>query len=270
MPVADAAVASGVEAANQMKMQQLAGGATGATDAAQLNQAGAALAGAAGQQQLAQSQQAVQRPIAAAANVVAARRSDAQAAVAGRELAVAAAQRGNELKLASMDSDLKRELVDARTQFATDEAGRLVLNQQQLADLAISKAKSREELATKLQYMEQASKKRLLAVDLMYKKAMQDLDARTKQAIQSGNQQAIAAVAEYKNQIMSQFQAEVADAQNKAMKNGAIWATLGALGGGALAYYYSNGDMTATAAGAAAGAKVGEGGSKSGLLPELA
>jgi hypothetical protein len=232
MPVANESVAAGVNSANLMKMQQLAGQAPQSTDAAQVATAGAQIASAAGQAQLGKTAAAIQQPIQAAQNVVAARRSDAQAAAAGRELAVAAAQTGNELKLAQMDSELKREMVDARARFATDESGRLVLNASQLADLAVSKARSREELEGKLQSMEQVSKRKLQATELMYKRAMQDLDFRTQQAIQSGNQQAAQSIAAYKNQIAAAFQAEVAEAQNKAMLIQTIFGIGGAVIGG--------------------------------------
>lgn len=251
MPAANAGVAQQVDASNLLRAQQVAGAAPAGADSGQLRTAGAGMAASAGQTQVERTAAAAQTQLAGAQNVVATRRLEAQSAAAGRELHVAANRRANELRLAQLDSETKRELIDARAKFATDEAGRLILNQKQLADLALVKAKSREELANRMQYMEQASKKRLLATDLMYKRATQEIEARTARAIQEGRQDVAQQLAEYKRQIQEAYMAEVAEAQNRAM---IIQGVLGI--GGAVAGGIFGGPMGA-AAGYSAGSGVG-------------
>lgn len=66
--------------------------------------------------------------------------------------------------LANLGAYTKQVLFDQRLTFAQDEAGRKFTNMQQLADYAVLSAEKDEDLAMKLQDMQQANEKEIIAL----------------------------------------------------------------------------------------------------------
>lgn len=79
-------------------------------------------------------------------------------------------------QLASIGRDAKQKLFDARLQFETDEAGRKFSNEKQLMDYAVVSAVNQQQLADKLQLIEQAGKRELIIMEIAQRKIEQALE----------------------------------------------------------------------------------------------
>lgn len=180
----------------------------------------------------------------------------------GREQ-VAAAQRGTEegrltaaARTSDLDSQTKDQILGSRLQFNQDNAGRLFLNQRQLADWALTRAKSGEDLKGYQQQVEQASQRKLAMMDVAQKKLTQALQQgyiRQKGDMDHATYLKIA-------QAKSDLEREIQKAKAKSAGDAQIWSTAGAIGGAVIggAIGSAAGPM-GMAAGANAGAGIGQG-----------
>lgn len=233
MPVADTGAAERVQAGQMMRLQAAAGAPqAGAATSQQLREAGTSAAQqAAGEDVQAAAgriKQAVDAFAPAAQGAIAQKSSEAEAAQADRAVGLGEVQLAAEKAEATLGSTLKHQLVDARTQFAYDEAGRAVLNSTQLADWAVTNARSKEDLENKAQEIQHVTQRKQQILQQMQTKAMQMLDERTREAVQAGNHELAKQLMDYKVQIEQGFVKSQAEFANKFAKNTAIGTLIGA------------------------------------------
>lgn len=228
MPVRNASAMTGVQQANALGVQSLAGQMT--QKAVQLpsikqaaQQVGAAQATATGQQQAQVAQQASQQASDVGRLNLQAQQNVAQNTAALRKVALDKQGLTNQAKLANMSSDAKQELFDKNMQFKRDEAGRAYFNERQAADWAVTKAKTAEEFENYKQRAEQAYDRQAAILDALHKRLAQELENETRKSIQDTNQEYTKQLYEYKQRIK--------EAQRKAAakksKSGAIWSAAG-------------------------------------------
>jgi hypothetical protein len=178
----------------QQALQQQAAGQQMQMAAAQqaVQQQGAIQQQAAAQQELAQK--AAQQQAELQQNVGLARQEEATKnkltdgeIASNNRLAAAGIEADNNLSflsrkqredLSNLGRDVKAKLFDSRIQFARDENGRKFTNERQLMDFAVASAKSQQELAQKLQTMEQVATREIYM--------METAAAKMSQALQNG------------------------------------------------------------------------------------
>lgn len=247
LPGASERVTKGMKAARETQLQeQIAGAPKGAgTQAAQ--QLGAKQAAAAGQQALqagAQQQQQLQQVGGLAAQE---RGLQAEQKVGEAQRGLSKQARRLADKLSEVSEDAKDELLDEQLSFKRDEANRALMNERQMADWAITKAKNREEY---LDYAQSAMQMHERKVKML--KAAHD---KIKQAIKQGyviegqrlDQDA-------KRKLIEQERAmkeKMIDEENKRRNKEAMWRAGGSLVGAGVGTYFGG------AGGGKAGAETG-------------
>jgi hypothetical protein len=139
---------------------------------------------------------------------------------------------------------VKQQVFDSRLQFKADERGRNFSNARQLADYAVASARDRQELAERLQDMQQSYEKEQIMFDAVNKKLVQAIEAEYKKSEQERDQEMLRTLAEMKRAAEREQRRRAAKAQaiNSIIVGGATIA--GAVYGGP--------------AGAAAGAGLGQ------------
>ena len=154
-------------------------------------------------------------------------------------------------KLASISVQLKNELVDKQTTFATDEMGRTLFNDRQLMDWTMQKAKSQQDLLNYEQSVNQMSQLRMG----MLKQSKAVLEQAMTEGSDTYNQvQGIAA----KQAIQAAYHALDMKIKQEAAKQASragLFAGVGAVIGAVVGAYVSGG--TGAAAGATLGAGAG-------------
>lgn len=257
MPVANRRVADAVERARQTQLASYGGAAYNAqapVSASQVSAAGAGVtqsAGTAAAQGAAKNQETIAAPAAAAAlqGMQQGVANEASEASIGTSMQ----QRSAEDRLASLDAGLKRELIDRRMAFGRDENGRMVANTQQLADLAVVKAKSATDLQKYKQIMDQSTRKKISLLKTMYQKMEQELSSRTSQEIQDLEQSTKVNIKQAMGDLQGQIGEREAELANRSMQYGAIAGLIGMVGGGIAA------GPAGASAGGGAGQKIGAG-----------
>lgn len=257
MPVANRRVADAVERARQTQIASYGGAAynTGAqVSAGQVAAAGAGVtqqAGAQAAQGAAKNQETIAAPAGQAALQGMQQGVANQASEAG--IGLSQQQRSAEDRLASLDAGMKRDLIDARMAFGRDENGRMVANTQQLADLAVVKARDATDLQRYKQTMDQATRKKISLLKTMYQKMEQELQNRTSKEIQDLEQSTKINIKSAMQDLQNQIGDRENELANRSMQYGAIAGLLGMVGGGVM------GGPAGAAAGGSAGQKVGSG-----------
>jgi len=89
--------------------------------------------------------------------------------------------------LSKLGQDVKMELFDKNQTFEKDELGRKFSNERQLADYAVATARSNEELADKMQSMEQASNRENMLYEAMMNKISTTLELESRGKISKLN-----------------------------------------------------------------------------------
>jgi hypothetical protein len=208
----------------------------------------------AGQIQLQATQRAQERTGQIAQLGEQARAQAAGADIAGRKIDLVREQRENESTLEKLGRDAKQELFDARIQFAKDESGRQLMNEGQLADWAVSNAKSTEELRDRTQTANLLHQRRMDMLQIGYEKVSTALRFEQAKTEQTRNHRRIQELAEAEQNLRLELQREQNDAKNKQ----AMWQTggtiAGTVAGGVLG---SAGGPAGTVAGASIGGAVG-------------
>jgi hypothetical protein len=149
--------------------------------------------------------------------------------------------------LAKVDFRLKNQLIDQQIDIKKNAAGRALLNESQLQDYAITKAKNDIELNKYAQMMEQASKKKLYMLQQANKLLLQAVQQGYLQEGQELTQAQQKELAYQQKALESKIQREQAAAANRQAMFGAIGTVVGATAGA-----FAGGP-----AGAAAGAQLG-------------
>lgn len=255
LPAGNTRLASGLQAARDMQMQQFAAKApTTAAITPMAQQAGAQLATQAGQESLALQQQAAQQQQQLQQQALQQQQMAAQAEQATLQAAAENQKIQNIQRFSNLSEQAKKELLDSRLQFSRDEAGRQFLNERQLGDFAVLQAKNREELANYVQRETQAHerKKQTLqhAMSLIEQQLKQEYLVNKKiadqlsTAKQSGKElgtterlaqqsaQKLIELETEKRIIESSILQDIANQEAKAAKWGMILGVAGAVGGG--------------------------------------
>lgn len=147
--------------------------------------------------------------------------------------------------LSKLGRDVKQQLFDSRLQFERDDMGRKFSNERQMADWAVATANSREELAGRLQTIQQASERELILLRAAHAKLSQALqqgfDDEKRELDQASKGRMIQAKADLERQI-----------EAKAARGAAMGNIISGIASGAVAGFMAGGP-----AGAAAGAGIG-------------
>lgn len=170
LPGADKKTMAGLSAARDTALQEQIAGAPKTAGPAQAQQIGSQQAQVAGKQALAvgakaqQQQQQIGQVGLEQAGV------ESQARIGEATRGVSKQERGFANRLNRLSEDSKMELLDEQMVFRTDEAGRAMMNERQMADWAMANARSNEEYqdyiqtigqmhGRKIQLLEAASQK---------------------------------------------------------------------------------------------------------------
>lgn len=248
IPVANARVAQGQQAARDLQLQQAVKQAPSSMGTQQAQQVGAQQAATAGQQQLATQEAGIQQQAQVGQLATQATQQQQQGQMAGLEQGLEKQRQDNVQKFAQLSQQAKQEMFDSRMQFQRDEMGRLVANERQLADYARLTAENDEQFRTYAQQAQQAHEMKIQTLETINRRlqaAMQDEAIRKQEGLDRLSQQQIL---QMQRDVERQMQQAKADAAKKTAMYGAIGtvagAGIGALGG---------------PAGAAAGASIGGG-----------
>lgn len=251
MPVANQRVQDAIARQQQQNIAKLAGGAY--TAGAQVtpgavSAGGAQIAQAAGQQAVAGQQAGQQMAAAGAGAALTGMGQQAANATTEAGLGTASMQRDVETRMSDLSIGLKKQLVDDRMAFGRDENGRQVMDTQQMADFAVTKAKDSTDLQRYQQIMDQATKKHIQMLRAMQAQFQQTLQSKTSKEIQDMEQQTGVDLYRATKDLGLQIQARETELANRSMQYGAagglIGMAIGAVAGGP--------------GGAAAGGKAGQ------------
>lgn len=257
MPVANQAVASGLQQAQQTQLQQAIKTATPT--------AGATAAQTVGGQQatamaapVVQAQANTQQQVGQVANIAQNQAGiESQQRVGQQQSAVSNTARQNAAKLAALDNDVKNQLLDQQLTFNKDERGRTLLNDRQLADVAILKAKTEEDIAAYKQNVDQMNARKLQAMQAAYHKLAQTL----KSGVAADGQRLDFQTKQEIKTMMNEAEKSIQKAKNDAEAKAAMWAAAGTVVGTVVGAYFG-GAGGAKAGGQAGGAAGGYAGSQ--------
>jgi hypothetical protein len=218
--------AQGATAMQQSAQVGAQPGGFGALNARSLSQAGASM-GAAQQAAVTQSvQQGTQEQAQAAQDQVALEQAGAQDNLRALKLAVSKQSRELSQKLYEQEGQTGSEIFDANMQFQTDELGRGVLNDRQLADYAVLTARSQEELANYEADISQALERK----QQIFRQSYAVLEQAEKQAFESeqteANQDLQRRIALAKKKLHD----DMAKIQQEGANKAAIWGAVTAVG----------------------------------------
>jgi hypothetical protein len=172
-----------------------------------------------------------------------------QQALSQKKLSVQAQSQKNTDTLSSINVQVKQELIDKQNQFASDAMGRTIFNDRQLADLAIFKAQSQNDLDQYEQNVHEQTQKRMAMLQQAQKviqDTMQNGAASWNQTMNQDLQKQLA-------QQAYNLQQKLTAAQNRANSNAAIFSGAGMVIGAVV------GGVLTGGAGAMAGASIGAG-----------
>lgn len=248
LPVANAKVAAGQQAARDMQLQQaVAKAPVGANTTQASQQTGAAAATSAGAQMVDAAQNQVKQQGQIGAVGLADQQAQAQSNVAGLRQGARQQELDNVQKFAQVSEAAKQEMFDKQMNFTKDEQGRTFFNERQLADFARLTADNDEQFKDYAQNAEQLNKRKLQSMEHAYKITMQDLQQKQNLAEQKKDQQAQLQINQIRKEIEEKMQRERARAANRA----AAWQAGGMIVGAAA------GAFVGGPAGAMAGAQLG-------------
>lgn len=155
---------------------------------------------------------------------------DASTTLSTREQALAKSQFDQQQRLSKLSSDLAKRLHDDTLAFKRDDLGRTVLNEQQMLDYAVIKAKSAEELENFRTLKEQVLSRKQAVMKQVYAVISQKLQQITEQEMQQDSTQ-FTWEQQQENQKLKEFLAQAKkaaqDKMDKARREGqkdAAWA----------------------------------------------
>lgn len=156
-------------------------------------------------------------------------------------------------KLNKLDNRLKTQLLDDQLKFQKDQAGQTLLNTRQLADWAVTKAKSKEEYLNYAQQAQQMYQKDIMLHEAAYNKLRQALELGY---IKKGQKLDIETKLRLKK-AKAAIEKQIRDKKNKAKNKMSMWSAGGKILGGVAAGIYSGGNPLAIKAGMAGGETLG-------------
>lgn len=221
LPVANSRVATGMQAARDLQLQNAAAAAPATMSSGAIQQAGAQQAATAGQQQVAQAQNNLEQQTQVGQLGLNQQKAESQNTLGQLQMGQKNEELGNLQRLGSIDEQAKQELYDTQMQFAKDESGRTLFNQRQLLDYAASKAQGDEQFKNYTQQAQQLNARKMQLMETAYNKVTADLDSQFKQAEQGKDQKAMQEIKQRKQDLSRQMTAE----KNKAANNTAMWST---------------------------------------------
>ena len=251
MPVANQRVATGIRAARDLQLQQAVAGAgqiPASAQAAVAQQIGAATTAQAGKQLVEAAGQEASKQASIAQLGQAEQARVAELRLGRQSIASQAEQQQLTNRLAGIDEKAKQELFDRRLQLNQDAAGRKFMNERQLADWTIMKAKSEEDWRNYTQKAEQYATRRLSMMEVAQQRILQKIgqDYRSgKQKLDSEQSKRLRAAADALN-------ARIAKEKEKVAKRKAFHTTMGTIVGTVIGSFAGN-----PAAGAAIGGATG-------------
>lgn len=168
----------------------------------------------------------------------------------------AIAQRGRALtnELASLDNNLKDQLLDQQLSFKQDEFGRTLWNERQLADFAVLQAKTQADLDKFEQMVDQQSRRRLQIMQAAQAKLKQVLEQNFLREGQELDQSTRMQIAKMKQAAEAKIRKEKARRANR----GAMLQGVFAVAGAAIGTFSPLGPGTGTVVGAQVGSGVGQ------------
>lgn len=258
LPAASQKIASGIQAARDIQLQQaVAKAPTGGAIAPAAQQTAAAATAQTGAQQVEAAKQMVQQVGQLGQLKLGEQQMAAQQKVAQQQQAARQQEITNAERLGRLDLAAKKELYDSEIQFKKDEAGRTLFNDRQLADYAIRNARSEEEYRKYAQDAQLLAKRDLQATEIAFNMVMEDLKQRWAVAEQRKDQAAKEEIARIEAAAKAAMEKKRAKAANKA----AMWQAGGMIVGavvGAVAAPFTGGVINPST-GAMIGAQAGSG-----------
>lgn len=257
-PAANQNVAQGLQAANVIQQQQALGAAQPETAGIRAAQkAGAAQTGQAAQVAAGQAAQAQNQAVQVGQLGLAEQGREQRQQLAGQQMAMGQEQMNLEDSLDRMGRGMKNELYTKQMSFQRDQLGQARLNDRQLADWAIMKAKSQEELQDYAQTVNLAAARQ--------EQLLKAAQAKVEQAIRQGYLSEKQRLDNNQRELLAKMKMEADKRQqqkmNKAKNKAAMWQAggviLGAAAGAVIGTVVLPG--VGTAAGAQAGAALGGG-----------
>ncbi len=228
MPTANAAAAQGLQQARQTQLQSAIQQAPQKATPALAQQLGGQQQQQAGGIALQAQQQTQQQMGQVGQQAVAAQSQQVQAAGQQQQIALSQTQRQQAAQLHNLDAHLKNELLDKQLTFQKDQTGQSALNQRQLADWAVSKAQSAEELQSYAQQSQQMFDRNV--------QLLQTAQAKLQQALEQNfiikNRPLDQSTRKQLAQSQHDMQRQIASAQAKAANNAAMWQAGGTIAGG--------------------------------------
>lgn len=281
MPIANQQIAAQQKAARDLQLLQAVQKApVGGAIIPTAQQTGAAMAAQAGQDQVQRIQNAAQAQgqiaqIGQQLQGLELQKQQAEAQMGLKEQGMADAQ-----KLASISEAAKKELYDTRMAFQKDEMGRQFLNNIQLSDYAVLRAKSNEDWQNYAQRSEQLAARKEMTMKVAQQKLMQQIQFENQEINQLRDQLSKKGMTERemaaKRQILEKKLANDLDLKSKLAvveaaatrakartastktRNAATGQIIGSVAGGVLGFIYGGGPGGA-ALGATAGGQIGAG-----------
>lgn len=248
LPVASQKLASGIQAARDIQLQQaVAKAPTGAAIAPAAQQTAAAATAQTGAQQVEAAKQMVQQAGQLGQLQLGEQQMTAQQQIAQQQQAARQQEMTNAERLGRLDLAAKKELYDSEIQFKKDEAGRTLFNERQLADFAIRNARSEEEYRKFEQDAQLLAKRDLQASEAAFALVMEDLKQQWTIAEQRKDQAAKEEIVRIEATARAAMERKRARAANSA----AMWSSGGMIVGAVA------GALIAGPGGYAAGAAIG-------------
>lgn len=226
LPAASQKIASGIQAARDIQLQQaVARAPTGAAIAPAAQQTAAAATAQTGAQQVDAAKQMVQQAGQLGQLKLGEQQMAAQQKVAQQQQAARQQEITNAERLGRLDLAAKKELYDSEIQFKKDETGRTLFNERQLADYALRNARSEEEYKKYAQDAQILAKRDLQATETAFNLIMEDLKQRWSIAEQRQDQAAKEEIARIEREARLAMEKKRAKAASKA----AMWQAGGQL-----------------------------------------
>jgi len=227
MPAANQKVATGLQEAQATQLQSAIAQASPAAGASTAQQVGAQQATALAAPQL-QAQQANQQQVGQAASLAQNQaQTESAQRVGAKESGLNQTNINNNNRLATLDNDIKNQLLDQQLKFNKDERGRVLLNDRQLADAAILTAKNQEDLMNYKQSITQMNERKLQTMQTAYNQLAQAMRTGYDQDGQVLNYNT---KVEIKN-MMTDAQKAIQSEKNRQAANAAAWTAAGTIVG---------------------------------------
>ncbi len=257
LPVANQQIAQQLQQTRQTQLQAQLGQATPGLGVRAAQQVGAQQAAEAGKIQLQTQQQGMQQAQQLGQMAFKEQQAINQQQLANQQLAQREQARLDQDKLSKLGREFKQELFDSKTQFQRDQNGQAVWQESQLADWAMSKAKSAEDFKNYAQSAEQLHKKKISMLETSQAKIKAELEKQYQLSEQKRNQGLVYELEEMTRNMDARIRSEY----NRLANNLSTWqaggTVVGGIVGGVIGSYTGAGAVPGAMAGASVGGAAG-------------